>query len=77
MRRQGRIFKATRWVAVWAAVTVVMGFITRLADIYTGWLLTGVMSVGLVAPWYWAPRRPAARDRKAAARAPGGGLGAP
>jgi hypothetical protein len=65
------VVKAARWVAVWAVVTVVMCVVTSLADIYTGWLLTAVMSVGLVAPWYWAPRRQARRERRAAVRGPG------
>ncbi|MEU1189598.1 hypothetical protein [Streptomyces sp. NPDC005859] len=67
----------TRWLAVWAVVTVVMGFVTRLADIYTGWPLTTVTSVALVAPWYWARRRQGNRVRGAAAREPGRELGAP
>ena len=64
--------KAAWWVAAWAVVTVVMCFVSSLADVYTGWLPTAVMSVGLVAPWYWAQRRQARRERRAAVREPGG-----
>ncbi|MFF3058613.1 hypothetical protein [Streptomyces sp. NPDC057909] len=77
MRRQGRVVKAAQWPAVWAAVTVVMSFVTRLADIYAGWMLTAVMSLVVVAPLYWAPRRQARRLRKVTTRKSGGRLGAP
>ena len=66
MRRRGRVVEAAQWLGGWAAVTAVMGFVTKLADIYVGWLFTAVMSVVVLAPLYWAPRRQAREGPKRA-----------
>ncbi|MDQ0767202.1 hypothetical protein [Streptomyces canus] len=68
MRRQGRMIKAARWLVVWAVFTVVMRFVTGLADIYRGWLSTAVTSALVVASWYLVPWLRSRRERKATAQ---------
>ena len=59
--------KAARWLVVWAVFTIVMRFVTGLADIYRGWWNTAVTSASVVAFWYLVAWLRSRRERKATA----------